>query len=168
MKLACAKALLTIILCLAAKPISAQQEAPTLETMLSDAGYVFNRYEELVTGIDCDSWNVSDSMKRTCRGELKSIGENVRSVKPILARLSSTKGDNLVALFDVYRELNEVASHLGELSTNVPDFTQNGDGKPYVLASSKTLILAAHLGNEIELRLVNQQSVLARCEPKAK
>ena len=116
--------ILIVILALIATPISAQQQAPTLETMLSDAGYVLNRYDELASGINCDSWRVPDSLKRSCKDELKSVGENVSVTKAILARLRDTKEDDLVALFRVYRELNEVSGHLDELSGNLPNYTQ--------------------------------------------
>jgi len=147
---------------LVAKPLNAQQEAPTLETMLSDAGYVLNRYEELVTGIDCDTWNVPASFKRTCKNELNLIGANVQSVKPVLGRAAKAKNVDLVDLFQVFQELNEIAGHLAELSSNLSDFTQI-DGAPYAQAGAKALTLAAHLGNEIKTRLIIQQRELALC-----
>jgi hypothetical protein len=150
---------LIAILGLAGKPVGAQQQPPTLETMLSDAGYVFNRYEELVTGVGCNDWNAPDSLKGTCKGELKAIGENVKFAKVVLAKVSSAKNYDLVALFEVYKELNEVAGHLFDLSANIPTFAQR-DGVPYAQAGSKALTLAANMGNEIESRMVIQQPFL--------
>lgn len=136
MKTACVTGVLIAILGLVGPSISAQQQPPTLETMLSDAGYVFNRYEELVTAAECNDWNVSDSLKLTCKGEVRAIGENVKFAKSVLAKLSSTKNHDLIALFEVYKELNEVAGHLSELSANVVNFTQR-DGVPYAKAGAK-------------------------------
>lgn len=138
------------------------QAPPSLETMMSDAGYVFNRYEELVTGIDCDSWKVPASLKGTCKNNLKSIEANVQSIKPVLIRTTKSKNPDLVDLFEIFQELNGVANHLGELSSNLSDFTES-DGVPYAQAGSKALILAAHLGNEIKVRLILQQAKLQRC-----
>jgi hypothetical protein len=130
--------------------------------MLSDAGYVLNRYEELATGIDCDSWNVDASLKRICKGELKAIGANVQSAKPVLGRAAKAKNPDLIDLFTVFQELTEIAGHLDELSRNIGDFTIK-DSAPYAQAAAKTLILSAHLGNEIKMRLVIQQGKLASC-----
>jgi len=153
---------LIAILGLAGKPVGAQQQPATLETMMSDAGYVFNRYEELVTAAECNDWDAPDSLKLTCKGELKAIGENVEFGKLVLAKLSNTKNYDLVALFEVYKELNEVAGHLSELSANVVNFTQR-DGVPYAKAGSKALMLAANMGTEIESRMVVQQHALMNC-----
>jgi hypothetical protein len=164
MKTACVTVLIAI-LGLVAPPINAQQQPPTLETMLSDAGYVFNRYEELVTAAECNDWNVADSLKLTCKAEVRAIGENVKFGKLVLAKLSSAKSYDLIALFEVYKELNEVAGHLSELSANVASFTQR-DGVPYAKAGSKALTLAANMGTEIESRMVIQQHALMNCSTK--
>ena len=162
----CANVILLILLSLGPKTLHAQQ-APTLETMLSDAGYVFNRYEELVTGLDCDEWKVSDSFKRTCKSEAEVIERSVKQAKITLLNVTKAKNEDLVGLFEIYKELIEVAGHLSDLGSQLGDFTQR-DGVPYAQAGSKALILAANLGNEIELRLALEQAELKRCQSKNK
>jgi len=162
MKIKCVKGILIGLLLLVAVPVNAHQEAPTLETMLNDAGYILNRYEELATGIDCDTWNVTASLKRTCKNELKLIGGNVQSVKPVLGRAAKAKDPDLVDLFEVFQELNEIAGHLDELSRNLADFTDR-DGIAYAQAGAKALTLAANLGSEIKILLVLQQAKLVHC-----
>jgi hypothetical protein len=162
----CASITLLVFLSLSPRPLNAQQ-APTIEIMLSDAGYVFNRYEELVTGLNCDEWNVSDSFKQTCKSEVESIEINVKHAKMILAAITKTGNKDLVGLFEIYKELNEVAGHLSDLGSQLGDFTQR-DGVPYAQAGSKALLLAAKFGEEIESRLVAEQLELKRCRLRNK
>jgi hypothetical protein len=143
-------------------PTVQSQQRQTLDVMLSDANYVFNRYDELSSGALCDSWKASDSLKRTCKDELRLIASNVQSTKPVLSRAAGSKSPELIDLFDVLVELNEVAGHLMELSNNVSDFG-GVDGTPYAQAGAKALILSAQLGNEIKIRLATQQARLLRC-----
>jgi hypothetical protein len=117
-------------------PILAAQQRPTLEAILDDASYVFNRYDELTTGVICDSWKVDDSLKRTCKRELRAIASNVEDTKVILRRASKSGNPELVDLLDIYSELNEVGGHLDELSNNLGSFT-SVSGVPYSEAAAK-------------------------------
>lgn len=153
-------ALLTSLVFLICPILEAQQ--PTTQTILRDAGYVFNRYEELATGIDCNSWKVRDSLKETCKGELKAIESNVQSVKTALDRSVGSKNPSLIDLFDVFVELQEVGGHLDDPSSNITDFTDR-NGEEYARAGSKALILAAQLGREIRNQLIAQQVSLEQC-----
>jgi hypothetical protein len=145
-------------------PTLQSQQTPTLDTLLGDAAYIFNRYDELSSGVFCDSWKAPDSLKRTCKDELKLIASNVQSTKPVLIRATRSKSPELIDLFDVLMELNEVAGHLMELSNNVNDFG-GVDGTAYAQAGAKAEVLAAHMGNEIKIRFAIQQARLLRCGP---
>ena len=78
--------------------------------------------------------------------------------------MAKSKNPELLDLFDVYAELQEISGHLSELSANIPDFADQ-DGVPYAQAGSKAEILAANLGSEIRARLVAQQARLEHCRP---
>jgi hypothetical protein len=132
--------------------------------MLGDATYMFNRYDELIAGVNCDDWKAPESLKHTCKDEVRLITQNVPSAKPVVTRAAKAKNAELLDLFDIYAELQEVSSHLSELSANISSFADR-DGVPYAQAGSKALILAAHLGNEIKTRLVAQQASLEHCRP---
>jgi hypothetical protein len=130
---------------------------PTLETMLSDAIYMFNRYDELIAGVNCDGWKAPESLKHTCKDEVRLIAKNVQSAKPVVIRAAKAKNAE-------YAELQEISGHLSELSANVSNFADQ-DGVPYAQAGSKAEILAANLNNEIRARLIAQQTRLEHCRP---
>jgi hypothetical protein len=143
-------------------PTLEAQQRPTLETMLDDASYVFNRYDELTTGVICDSWKVDDSLKRTCKQELRSIASNVEHVKVVLRRASKSSNPELVDLLDIYSELDEVSGHLYELSNNLDSFT-SVSGVPYSEAAAKANILAANLYLVLRLGLITQSEKVRDC-----
>lgn len=144
-------------------PLQAQQP-PTLETMLGDATYMFNRYDELIAGVNCDGWKAPESLKHTCKDEARLITQNVQSAKSVVTRAAKAKNAELLDLFNVYAELQEISGHLSELSANIPNFADQ-DGVPYAQAGSKAEVLAANLSNEIRARLVVQQARLEHCRP---
>jgi hypothetical protein len=145
-------------------PILAAQQRPTLEAILDDASYVFNRYDELTTGVICDSWKVDDSLKRTCKRELRAIASNVEDTKVILRRASKSSNPELVDLLDIYSELNEVGGHLDELSNNLGSFT-SVSGVPYSEAAAKANVLAANLYLVLRRGLLTQSEKVRGCKP---
>jgi hypothetical protein len=144
-------------------PALEAQQRPTLETMLDDASYVFNRYDELTTGVTCDSWKVDDSLKRTCKQELRLIASNVENTKVILRRASKSSNPELVDLLDIYSELNEVGAHLDELSNNLGSFT-SVNGVPYSEAAAKANVLAANLYLVLRRGLLTQTEKVRDCK----
>jgi hypothetical protein len=151
--------------CLAFPSTGKAQRPPaseTLETMLDDARYVFNRYDELATGVLCDSWRAPSELRKACNENLRLIGRNVQSTKVTLRRASSEKPPKLADLFSVSEELHEVSSHLNDLSSEFGDFTDQ-DPRPYAQAAAKAAVLAANLAKEIYSRLKAQE---ARCAVK--
>ena len=90
----------------------AQESRPTLDTMLNDAAYVFNRYEELASGLNCESWQTTAEIKKQCKSLAVAVGRNVKNIKTTLSRASKAKTPKLVDLFDIYSELQEVATSL--------------------------------------------------------
>ncbi len=154
-----------ILFLIGASALNAQQQ-PTLGTMLDDAKYVLNRYEELTSGIACDSWRgATESLKHDCKEELRLIGQNVQSAKVVLRRASSAASPSILDLFIVYEELNEVSGHLYELSCNLGNFAGQ-DPVPYAQAGAKATVLAAHLAEDIKVRLTIQETKLAKCSTR--
>jgi hypothetical protein len=129
------------------------QQPPSLDTMLNDASYVFNRYQELAGSMNCSSAGFPERIKEQCRNLVKLTVANVEASKEALNRSLKSRRRTLSDLFEIYSELVEISSNLDGFSSQIVMFTQN-DGMPYAQAASKATVLAANLGREIRLRLV--------------
>jgi hypothetical protein len=98
---------------------AAQDEAShDLNTLLRDASYVFNRFEEVSAGArtQIDSYPVE--IRKSSKGALSGVLRNREGEKPALNALLRHSEVSSADLLDVYTELVEVASELDNESTN--------------------------------------------------
>ncbi len=159
-----AKGILISVCILSAQTLEAQQSLPPIETMLGDASCVLNRYEELAAGVVCDAWKVPDSLKQTCRDDLKATLATVESVKPALSRAAKAQNADLVDLFDIYAAPEFVSSDLNWLARNQSQFANDSDdGMTYARAGARAVAVASRLGVEVRMRLLAQESQLSHC-----
>lgn len=130
----------------------AQQPPVSLETMLNDANYVFNRYEELVSRKPCDRIKVS-TLQQRCREIIMASQGNISFGKAALGRASKAKTSSLLDIFDVYVEIQEAAGNLNTFSSEVNQFSDE-DAMPYAETGAKADVLAARLGAYVRTRLI--------------
>jgi len=158
--------LILFVLPLFAAAQSAQRD---LKTLLQDAAYVFNRFEETTAGRDAeiDNWSVPASSKMLFKRELSGVAKNVSSEKP---RLNALLGKNDVSstdLFDVYSEVIAVASELFGQSSNYLNWG-NDPAKGIELAQlgSKAEMLGADISVILRMKIKAQEAQLATCSNK--
>ena len=131
--------------------------------LLNDALYSLNRYEELVSGVNCGSWKeASEEIRRNCAEGIRLISKSVDSAKIALMRAMKARSPSLVDLLEIYGELEETAGHLEELGNNVSEF-QGGDESAFTEAGGKTLYLGAKLYVQLRERLLLEEQ---RCQGK--
>jgi hypothetical protein len=129
-----------------------QQTTPSLDTMLNDANYVFNRYEELVSRMPCARLKVT-TLQQQCREIISTSQGNIRFGKAALGRASKAKAPSLIDIFDVYTEIQEAAGNLNTFSSEVNQFSDE-DAMPYAETGAKADVLAAHLGVYVRARVI--------------
>jgi len=142
-------------------------QAPTsLDAMLRDAAYVLNRYDEATTGLDVaiDGWKIPDSLKRSLQDASHAVRRGVEREKPVLNSLLARNKVPTAELFDVYDELQMVASDLDATSSGFENF---GDNEPAALElaklSSKVRVLGANIGTVLRAQIASQEEQLATC-----
>jgi hypothetical protein len=127
-----------------------------LSVLLNDALYSLNRYEELTSSVNCDSWKAPEKLRHLCADAIRRIGKNVHDTKIVLARSLKARTPSSVDLLDIYAELEETEGHLYELANNVSDF-HGEDGIPFSAASAKTQLVAANLYVQLRGRLLSEE-----------
>jgi hypothetical protein len=162
---------LLLILLFVSQPLASAQASSgeDLQTLLHDAAYVLNRYEETTTGMDVeiDSWNVDASAKETFKEEIAAVAKNVDWEKPRLNALLMKKDIPAADLFDVYQELTEVTGELNAQSSNFSNWGSD-PSKSLDIArlAGKTNVLAAKIGVQLRHKLAEQEIRLNACSAK--
>ena len=78
-------AVLILIVCRAG--MGQQTNTPSLSTILNDANYSFNRYEELAGEMDCSALRTAtEGIRQACRDLVQITTKNVRDTKESLNR----------------------------------------------------------------------------------
>jgi hypothetical protein len=148
---------------LAAAEDSAQYD---LRTLLSDASYVFNRFEELSAGDDAQIDKYPVEIRKNTRDALSAVLRNVEREKSALTALLDQPKASSVDLLDVYTELEEVAAELGDESSNSLNWGDQKLGTDLAQLSAKTAVLAAKLGSTLRFQIAALELQLASCAPK--
>lgn len=148
----------------------AQSGRPDLKTLLQDSTYLFNRYDEMTTGMstEIDDWNVPTSFKSTTKSVLSGVAKNLDVEKPRLYDLLSKSDVSASDLFDVYSEVEDLSTELSELSSNFADFGSDQE-KAVELAKlgSKASILAQNIGFVLQEKIMDMEYQLAACKIKS-
>jgi hypothetical protein len=146
-------------------------QEPNVDTMLRDAAYVFNRYEEATTGFDAevDSWKTfSDSTKQSMKDNTRKIRSFVELEKPELNSLLGKKKVPTSALFDVYEELLMVTDDLDSMSTNSVHFGNTAVGLDMSKLSAKARELGTDISIALRSQIADQEEQLAACSARVK
>lgn len=149
---------------------SAQRStANDLDTLLRDSAYVFNRFEEVSTGLptQIDRWEMPDQLKTDEKGALSSVLKNVEAEKPALNALLGKPEVSSTDLLDVYTGLVEVASELQGLASEDGSFGHAESSTELAQLGAKAQVLAAKVGAALRSQMVSQDLKLASCSKKA-
>lgn len=159
--------LLFLLLLFAPIISAAQSEQRDLKTLLQDSAYLFNRYDEITTGMDTeiDDWNVPTSLKTSLKKLLSVSALNLSTEKPKLNALLSKNDLSASELFDVYSEVEDLGGQLSEQSSNFSQFG-NDQGKAVELAelSAKAGILGANISYVLQIKIMDLEYQLAACK----
>lgn len=149
---------------------SAQRSrANPLDTLLRDSAYVFNRFEEVSTGLptQIDRWKMPDQLKADEKGALSSVLKNVETEKPALNALLGKPEVSSTDLLDVYTEMVEVTSELQGLASEDGSFGNAESSRELAQLGAKAQVLAAKIGVALRSQISSQQLKLASCSNKA-
>jgi hypothetical protein len=149
-----------------AYPAMAQEQQPDLDTMLRDAAYVLNRYEEATTGYEDEvaKWDVPDSLKRNLKELIEAVRKNVDREKPELNVLLGKKTIPSAELFDVYAELQEIVGALDGESSDSQNFGENQAlALELTKLGAKTRLLAANIGIFLRRQIEDEELRLKVC-----
>jgi hypothetical protein len=159
-KILCVVTFFLVSICAAAQNAN-PEPMPSLSTLLDDSVYVFNRYDELVSGFSCDA--LPQDLNKQCQFEIDSLKPHVNAVKEALSAARRAKNPSLSDLFNVYRTLMEVSGLEEQLGGNIEDFARNKtEATSFVLSAGKALRLASHLGNHVQARIL---ALERKCSP---
>jgi hypothetical protein len=162
---------LILILLFVTQPLASAQagSGEDLQTLLRDAAYVLNRYEETTTGMDVeiDSWNVEASVRQSSKDEIAAVTKNVDLEKPRLNGLLTKRDIPASDLFDVYQEVTEVGSELNDQSSNFANWG-NDPSKSVDIArlAARANVLGAKIGVQLRHKLAEQDVRLNACSGK--
>ena len=159
--------LITIALLLVPAVVNAQGPNPDLKTMLQDASYILNRFQEEAIGlnVDIDNWNLSTKDKDLFKRELAMIGADVAEEKPNLIRLLGQDRVSATDLFDVYSGINEVSSELFGQASNAANWSPNSaNGVRLAQLGGKAQALGANLGATLRQKIQEQENRLSTCK----
>jgi hypothetical protein len=133
---------------------AAGQQSSTLVTTLNDANYVFNRYEELSSDAACDELNVSNLHQR-CLDIIETNEAPLSRGKAALSRAIRAKEPRLIDLFDVYTEVNSLASTLKFLSDTFKNSSKDESrSRALANASIRAVLAGASLEMQVRERVV--------------
>jgi hypothetical protein len=154
------------IFALSAPPFTSAQDKASndLNTLLRDASYIFNRFEEVSAGMKMQIENYPAGIKKSSKGALSAILENVETEKPALNALLGHAKVSSADLLDVYTELIEVASELDDESTNNNNWGDQKLAVDLAQREVKARTLGAKLGVTLRSQIATQELQLASCK----
>jgi hypothetical protein len=157
-----------VIVALSNPPLTSAQDSASndLNTLLRDASYIFNRFEELSAGIEMQSTHYPVEVRKSSKGALSGVLGNVATEKPALNALLGHSKVSSVDLLDVYTEVVEVTSELDAESTNNVNWGDEKLGLDLAQLSSKAAVLGAKLAVTLRSQIEFQELQLASCTQK--
>lgn len=157
---------LVVLFLLSSQLLSSQDLPPNdLNSLLRDASYVFNRFEEATTGFDgqIDTWQIPDSSKNVFKGALAAALRSVELEKPRLNSMLDKRQVTSVALFDVYDTLMIVTAELDGEGSNFSNWGNGQTALQLAQLGAKARVLGANVGTALRSQVANQESQLASC-----
>jgi hypothetical protein len=147
---------------------SAQDSASNdLNTMLRDASYIFNRFEEVSAGLQVQiDMNYPVGIRKSSKGALSGTLGNVATEKVALNALLGHSKVPSADLLDVYIELVEVERELNDESTNNANWGDQQLAVDLAQLGSKTAVLGARVAMALRSQIVAQELQLASCTQK--
>jgi hypothetical protein len=157
--------LFVIILFLSPAALSQDRPPSELNTLLHDASYIVNRFEEATTGLDTqiDLWNLPASTKKIFKDALSATLRNVEAEKNQLNSLLDKPRVSSVDLFDVHDTLTSIASELAGQGSNFSNWGNEQTGIQLAQLGAKAGVLGAKIGLVLRAQIADQESQLASC-----
>lgn len=158
-----------VIVALSAPSLTSAQDKSSndLNTLLRDASYVFNRFEEVSSGVEAQmDTNYPVPIKKASKDALSAVLANVAAEKVALNALLGQSKVPSGDLLDVYIELAEVASELAGLSYEISEWGDRKIGTDLAQMAAKANVLSAHLGVTLRAQIAAQELQLAACTQK--
>jgi hypothetical protein len=146
-------------------PISAScQNRATydLDTLLRDASYVFNRFEEVSTATAAQIDHYPIEIRESSKGALSAVLSNVDREKPALNALLGKSKVSSLDLFDVYTEVVEVAAESEGDSVSSLNWGDQKHGTDLAQLNAKASVLGAKLAVVLRSQIADQE-LLAAC-----
>ena len=107
-----------------------------LNTLLRDASYIFNRFEEVSAGAEVQiDTKYPVEVRKSSKGALSGVRGNVETEKVALNALLDHATVSSADLLDVYTELVEVTSELTAVSYEISDWGDQKLGMDLALIS---------------------------------
>lgn len=158
-----------VIMALSAPSVtSAQDRAPNdLNTLLRDASYVFNRFEEMSVGVQAQiETHYPEQIRKNSKELLLAVMGNVETEKPSLNALLGHSKVSSAELLDVYTELVEVTGQLNLDSTGPGSWGDQKLSLDLAQLGAKANVLSARLGISLRSQIAAQELQLAACTQK--
>jgi hypothetical protein len=158
-----------IIVVLSASPFTSAEHRTSndLNTLLRDASYIFNRFEEMSAGVQREiDTNYPDQIKKNSKEALSAVLGNVETEKPALNAVLGHSKVSSTELLDVYAELVEVVSELNSDATNVASWGDQKLAMDLAQLGAKATILSARVGITLRSQIAAQELQLASCTQK--
>jgi hypothetical protein len=146
-----------------------QSEEHDLRTLLQDSAYVFNRFDEVTTGLDTqiDDWNVPATTKVLFKASLSGTLQVVEAEKPTLNELLLKNEVSSTELFDVYSKVKDVASDLEGRATDVSNWGDSAKAMELAELGYKANILAANIEVVLRIKLETQEAQVKLCSKRS-
>jgi len=164
------KTYLTVLSCVLLAPswVPAQPTNSDTVALLQDAMYLFNRYEEVVPGLNIDGWN-TDAKTRRNSNELRAktseaVEQEKRRVSVMLNNRLWTSGE----LLDVYAQLVGVGMYLSHTSNQTFEHGDAHEAAELSNLGNKVDVTAFKVYANLRVMLTQQESRLASCNAKGK
>ncbi len=149
---------------------SAQDQAPNeLNTLLRDASYVFNRFEEVSVGVEAQiDTKYPGEIKKNSKELLSGVLGTVNMEKPALNALLGQSKVSSADLLDVYTVLASVVSELDFVSANSDRWGDQKFALDLEQLSGKALTLSTKLSMVLRSQIAAQELELASCNHKTR
>jgi len=153
-----------VVVALSAPPLTSAEDRVSndLNTMLRDASYTFNRFEEVSVGVEAQiDTKYPVQLRKNSKELLSTVLGNVETEKVALNALLGHSKISSADLLDVYVELVEVASELDSNSSN--NWIDQKLAVDLAQLGAKANVLSARVAVALRSQIVAQELQLASC-----